>query len=151
MKVRFNDMQITQKLTPHQWRLYDSIKLATSFGKSLNVEEIANMFPDEYEFRKQKGNYSNCPKLYKDIDILNASHEIEKIIIKKNNNFRLATNEEAIEYHNKLVKRLIHYRNNALAVRYKISQDKQGKLLSAQLKPIDENSKAREFKESFVE
>lgn len=139
-----------QKLTPHLWRLYDSIKLATSFGKSLNVEEIANMFPNQYEFRKQKGNYSNCPQLYKDIDIINASHEVEKIIIKKNNNFRLATVEEAIEYHNKLVKRLKHYRDNALAVKFKISQDGQGKLLSAQLHPIDEDSKAREFKESFV-
>ncbi|MCK9449957.1 MAG: hypothetical protein M0Q41_13425 [Bacteroidales bacterium] len=139
-----------KKLTPHLWRLYDSIKFATGFGKSLNVEEIAEMFPDVYEFKKQKGNYSNCPQLYKDIDIINASHEVEKIIIKKNNNFRLATEEEAIEYHNKLVRRLIHYRDNALAVKYKIGKDGQGKLLSAQLTPIDENSKAREFTESFI-
>ena len=139
------------KLTTHQWRLYDFIKLHTELGVSeLKVKDIVDAFPNEYYLKERDGNYSNCPQLYKDIDTLNASYEIDKIIIKNNNNFKVANEEEAKAYYNKNMTRAINYFMKAHQVRWKMNKDNQGKLLSNQLRPIDDESKAREFIEAFM-
>lgn len=138
------------KLTPHLWRLYRFIELRTDFQLKTSVRDIVDEFPDNYYLKEQKGNYSNCPQVYKDIDTLNASYEVDKTIIKNNNDFRLGTKEETTKYKNKLKREGIRLLVKAYNIDRKMRRDNQGKLLSNQLNPIDENSVAKLFHEAFI-
>lgn len=144
-------MNESHSLTPKLWQLYNFIKARTLAGEKTSVKDICEEMPEDYYLNEKESNFSNCPKLYKDIDILNESTEIEKIIVKDNNNFHLATEEEANEYSAKLKLRALKLLKKHWIVENKISVDGQGKIILAQDMPIDEKSKARAFVESFVE
>lgn len=98
-----NNNETPTLLTDHHKNLYQYLEISTNFGFEVDVETIARAFPHVYNFKSQKGNYSNCPLLYQHIDELNASNEIDKIIIKNNNKFKLGTEQEAIDYYNKMI------------------------------------------------
>lgn len=85
-------------MTNELQKLYDFI----AGREATTVKDICDEFPYLYTLNAKESNFSNCPKLYKDIDLINSDCEIEKIIIKDNNNFHLATEEEAKVYRNKL-------------------------------------------------
>ena len=118
--------------------------------KQLTVEDITYQMREFYEFEDRDGNHSNCPQLYEDINIINESYEIEKIIATDNNNFHLLSEEAAQEYANKLktqaLKRLRKYWN----IQKKIDNNGLQKFISTKGDPIDEQSKARHFVEAFL-
>ncbi len=137
-------------LTTEQWEIYDFVKCATTMGLTLTVKDFCNRFPEKFKLIERDGNYSNCPDLYKEIDNINSSYEIEKIIIKNHNRFKLATKEEAQKAHQRLKDKAIRLLVKASIMSSKIKADGQGKTVSCQDRAIDEESRAREFVESFV-
>lgn len=147
-------------LTSRQWWLYRLIKEASLDERKLSVKDIIEQqendrqsfrltFDDLYQFTESEGNHSNCPQIYEDKDIINESDEIDKIICVKNNQFYLGTEEEEIEYHNKLMYKVCFYSHKAKVVRNKISQEGQEKLFTFDLVEI-EKSKGRDYHEAFV-
>ena len=141
-----NNIETTTVLTDHHINLYQYLELSTNFGIELNVETIARAFPHVYNFKSQKGNYSNCPLLYQHIDELNASNEIDKIIIKDNNKFKLGTEQEAIDYYNKMIGKAMRLLVKASVVKRKISKNGQAKLIDNDFNYNDPLS----FTESFI-
>lgn len=144
------NLHTNKKLTPQLWELYNFIKERTLTDTKTTVKDICEEFPKTYHLNSKECNFSNCPKLYEDIDFVNSSEEIEKIIIKDHNNFYLATEEQAKDYANRLFNRALKTLKKYYVVDKKIKRDGQGKILSCQLTPIDEQSQAREFVESFI-
>lgn len=124
-----NNNETPTLLTEHHKSLYQHLEISTNFGFEVNVEMIARAFPHVYNFKSQKGNYSNCPLLYQHIDELNASNEIDKIIIKNNNKFKLGTEQEAIDYYNKMISKAMRLLVKASVVKRKISKHGQAKLI----------------------
>ena len=150
IRYAMNNNLTQQKLTSELWKLYNFIKERTLEKEKTTVKDICDYMPTVYTLNAKQSHFSNCPKLYKDIDTLNASGEIEKIIVKDNNNFYLATEEQAIDYAEKVRKHAIKQFRKYWNVVQKISSDGYGKLISAQGTVIDENSKARPFVEAFI-
>ena len=134
------------KLTPKLNDLYQLIKDRTEKKLRTEVKDIADALPEYYSVKLLKSNYSNCPTLYKDIDKINSCPNIEKIIIKDNNNFKLATRKEAIEYADRLSMRALRCFKKYYIVNNKIRNDGQGKL------DIEENisDPNNPFVESFI-
>ena len=138
-------------LTPTLWDLYNFIKHRSLQGEKTTVKDICDFLPNTYHLNAKESNFSNCPNLYKDIDLINESSEVEKIIVKDNNNFHLATEEEAYAYEQKLKIRALKLFKKYWAVNFKISNNNQGKLLGCGGEVIDEHSHARRFTEAFID
>lgn len=138
------------KLTPRQWELYGLIKQYSLHGAKITQKEITQLV-DGYEWNESETCHDHCPAIWNDIKDLNLSFEIDKIIISKNFEYWIGNEKETKQYLDELWEalepRLVRYWN----YKKKVSHNGQGKLLSNQLNPIDENSKAREFVESFIE
>jgi len=141
----------TISLTPTLWDLYHFVKHNTIMGEKTTVKDICDAFPNIYHLNAKQSNFSNCPKLYEDIDTINDSGEVEKIIVKDNNNFHLATEEEAHAYEQKLKIRALKLFKKYWAVHYKIASNGQGKLIGCGGDVIDDKSKARAFTEAFID
>lgn len=132
----------------YHWQLYNLIKARPN----ITVEEICNEMPDFYHCKVSEHNFTNCPAIYEDIDYIMKSCRIDKIIIKDNGSFRLGTEEESIEYANKLYVKAKKLMAKYGAISSKISANGQCKLFGNTLKPTnDSDSKAREYVESFVD
>ena len=125
-------------LTPRQLWLYQFIKYASECGETLSVEEIVERqnkakelgnlpYDDLYTFA-DKDIYKNCPAIYEDKDAINENDAIDQIVCCKNRKFYIGSEEETIEYHNKLYRKICTYSHKAKLVRSKISQDGQCKL-----------------------
>lgn len=140
-----------QELTPSLWNLYNFIKARSLNGEKTTVRDVCDQFPDIYHLNDKESNFTNCPNLYKDIDLLNSSYQIEKIIVKDYNNFHLATEEDANKYALKIKIKALKLLKKYWVVQRKIDKDGQGKIISAQGTPIDDKSKARKFYESFID
>lgn len=131
----------------YHWKLYKLIKE----NPGITVKEICEAMPEYYSYKESEHNFTNCPAIYEDIDYLMSSSRIEKIIIKDNGSFRLGTEEESIDYANKLYARAKKLMAKYGAISKRISKDGQGKLLGTSMHPIDDSSQAREYVEAFVE
>lgn len=148
-----------ESLSPRQWWLYRLIKKATIVGdRRLSISDIVGYqnqmsdkltFTDKYVFNESEGNHSNCPDIYKDIDVINETDELDKIICKKNNQFWIGNEEENIEYHNKLMHNVCRDSHKAKIIRDKISQDGQMKLFTYDL-VIMEESNGRNYHQAFI-
>lgn len=139
-------------LNNRQWDLYKFIEFATTDEDGIgpvSVEQICHAFPQHYKYKPSEHNYSNCPLIYQDIDALNASDEVGFIIIKKNNQFFIGDEDETYDYLRKLWWKLDKAASKYHVVSKKYQQHSQGRLLSRHLDPIDENSKAKPFMESY--
>lgn len=134
-------------LLGYHWDLYRLIKA----NPGITVKEICEAMPEYYKVVESEHNFTNCPDLYKDIDYLMNSSRIEKIIIKDNGTFRLGTEEECIEYANKLFIKGKRIMAKYGAISRRISRDGQGKLLGTNGAVISEESAARPFIETFVQ
>lgn len=145
-----------EKLTPRQWATYNLIKDASSRGEKVSIEEIVANYHESahkggYSLSTGVGSHDICGGVWQDVTKINASTEVEKIIIIDNFTYRLATEEEAQEYYAEMRDKALRALVRANAIKRKIKADGQGKLISYQGVAIDEDSKARPFVESFVE
>ena len=146
----------TNKLTPRQWATYNLIKNASSEGGSVSIEQIiasysASDHKDGYIASRGAKTHDPCSAVWCDITAINASSEVEKIIIIDNFTYRLATEQEAWDYYADLQARAIRALIRAHNIKNKIRKDGQGKLISCQGSPIDEESRARRFVEAFAD
>lgn len=145
-----HDKKYTQKLlTPEEWELYRFIRENSELrNKKTTQREICDKFG--YKYNEDKTAHDPCPRIWTLISHINLSEEIEKVIINDNFTYWIGNEEETRAYLDKLwddlEPRLIRY------WRYlnKIKKNGQGKLISCQNQPIDEDSKAREWVESFL-
>lgn len=145
-----HDKQYKQKLLePIEWELYRLIKYNSEvLDRKTTQKEICEKLGLKYNDRITA--HDKCPKIWTMISHLNLSGEIEKIIITHEFNYWLGNEQETKVYLDKLwgdlEPRLVRY----WAYLRKIKKNGQGKLLSNQLQPIDENSQARQFVEAFI-
>ena len=138
-------------LTPRQWRLLDLIKHNSLVEhRKTTQKEICDTLKDYgYEWDEDEKSHDHCTMVWTDIKDINLSYETDKLIISKNFEYWIGNNEETQEFLDKLwndlCPRLIRYWN----YKQKVSRDGQGQLLSRKLDAIDENSKARDYIESY--
>lgn len=137
----------SKRLTSRQWMLYSFIKEMTEKG-GCSVCDIALAIPT-YKVKVTESNFTNCPEIYKDIDEINASYEIEKIIVKDNNNFRLGTEDDVVKYAARILSRALKQLDKYHTVSRKMSHEGQQKLISLHGDLIDDESKARKYVEAY--
>lgn len=135
-----------EKLKTRQWQLFNYL-LANSDRAVTQRELIDNI--GEYE-ESGKLSHDRCPTIYTDIDKINKSKEIDKIILMDNFNYKIASKEEAIDFANYYLKKALKALKRYWTLIDKINKDGQGKLLSNQDNPIDDKSKAKRFIETFI-
>ena len=144
-----HDKKFKQKLLePEEWQLYRLIRENSLLGKKTTQKEICEKLGLTYNNDPKV--HDACPKVWTMITHLNLSGEIEKIIITHEFTYWLGGEKETQVFIDKLWSDLEPRLFRYWAYLRKIKKNGQGKLISAQLKPIDEDSQAREFVESFL-
>ena len=145
-----HDKSYKQKLlTPQEWELYRLIKYNSEvLDRRTTQKEICEKLGLTYNDDPKA--HDHCPKVWTMIKNLNESNEIEKVIISFNFEYWLGNEAETKVYLDKLWTDLAPRLRRYWLYLQKINKDGQGKLLSTQLNPIDEDSQAREFVESFL-
>ena len=147
---KIHDKKYTQrKLKPSEWELYRLIKYNSEvLDRRTTQKEICEKLGLTYNDDPKA--HDHCPKVWTMIKNLNESNEIEKVIISFNFEYWLGNEAETKVYLDKLWTDLAPRLRRYWLYLQKINKDGQGKLLSTQLNPIDEDSQAREFVESFL-
>lgn len=143
--------QLPKKMPPELWALYRLIETATNEGRTLKVSEICKAFPDRYHLNAKECNYSNCKDLYEDIFIINTvyTYEHDKYIITNANKIKLGTEMEIQKEFRKVSQQFIRLNAKKRALTKVMRTNNQYKLLSNQNTPIDENSNAKPYVESY--
>lgn len=137
------------RLTPRQWRLLDMIKYASLIEhRKVTQREICNTI-ESYEWNDDPKAHDHCSAIWNDIKDINLSYQTDKLIISKNFEYWIGNKEETQEFIDRLWNDLEPRLKRYWAYLKKIGRDGQGQLLSRRLEPIDDNSKAREWIESY--
>ena len=146
-----HDKKYKQRLlTSEEWALYRLIKYNSEvLDRRTTQREICDKIP-EYKWNDNPLAHDHCSSIWTAIKNLNESNEIEKVIISFNFTYWLGGKEETQVFLDKLWTDLAPRLRRYWLYLQKINKDGQGKLLSTQLNPIDEDSQAREFVESFL-
>lgn len=155
-----NDLQKTfdrattqTRLSPRCWALWRLIEhnSLVEHRKTSQREICDKLFDYGYKWDNDEKVHDHCSMIWTDIKDNNESYEHEKIIISKDFNYWIGNDEETREFIDNLWKalypRLCRYWNYDK----KHKRNGQGKMLSTQLEPIDDESKARRFVESYGE
>ena len=137
------------KLLPRQWELYRLIRDNSYMGRKTTQKEICDTIPD-YIWNDEPSSHDHCTMVWSDIKEINLSPRLEKLIISKNFEYWIGTKEETEEFIDDLWKALAPRLFRYWHYKRKIAADGQGKLLGDDLNPIDEDSKARTYIESFI-
>lgn len=141
-----------EKMTTRMWRLYDLIKANTTLGKEpLTQKQICDVLPEYYHYSERTGATDKCTMIWSDVNFINTHDEVEKIIVCDKFTYRIGTKEESEKYMGAFMRKALLALKRYWNIKNKIDADGQGKLISDQDKPIDENSQARAFVEAFLE
>ena len=145
------ELERKSELTPRQWALYrliyrNSIEQQRKTTKREIYEELKDM---GYEWNDSESTHDNCSAIWNDITANNLSFAHDKIIISKDDNYWIGNEEETKEFIESLWSQLAPRLMRYWFYKTKVKGNGQGKLLSNELKPIDDLSKAREFVESY--
>lgn len=134
------------KLTTRQWELYNFIKNNDGVSQEDICQNIAG-----YVWNDNPKVHDNCLSIWRDVEQLNNSPEIEKVIIRnKENLYKLCeTREEILDYVNGQKNKLIRAAIRLRVASNKLKLDGQMKIISTKDDPIDGNSQARDFVETF--
>ena len=145
-----HDKAYTQRLlTPEEWELYRLIKYNSEvLDRRTSQKEIADKLG--LKWNDDPKAHDHCTKVWTLIKNLNESNEIEKVIISFNFEYWLGNEQETKVYMDKLWNDLEPRLTRYWKYLKKIKKNGQGKLLSTQLEPIDEESHARKFVESYL-
>ena len=149
-----------KQLTPRQRATYELIKANSEQGRMTSQKEIYANYaydketnPKGYRWNDNKTVHDKCISVWFDINAINFSSKIEKIIISDNDyNYKLAESLEEVQtfaktlYYDMAMAKLARYGN----LLRKAKRNGQGKLLSVNNVPIDKTSKARPFVEAFI-
>ena len=125
---------MANKMTPRAWAVYRALRLAD--GKPLTQFEIAVYAGLKYNEKatncKDDAKGDHCKALSKIVAEINASPEVEKIVVVDKYTYRLADREEAEEAAAKYQERGLRLLAKAAAIRRKAAADGQGKVISCQ-------------------
>lgn len=142
------------KLTTRQWTTYNFIKEASIRGEKVTIEEIIANYPESLHADgyglSSATTHDKCTAVWNDITKINASSEVEKIILIDNFTYKIATEEEALAYYEGFREKAIRALMKAKAIKDKMRANGQGKLVSCQDTAIDDNSNARHFVETYL-
>lgn len=142
-----------EKLTTRQFRLYDLLVAVAKADPVRWVDklEIADYLGnDYYTINTSKHAHDVCSTMNLDRITINNSLEVDKIILIKDNTFKIATEQEAIQLEEELYNQAMKLLERKSMLVAKRLRNNQGKVLSNQLNPIDEDSRAEKFHETFV-
>ena len=142
-------MQKTISPTSRQWRLYDFIKQNSLNNEWTTQDQIIASVYGYVENTSDKA-HDKCVGIWQDIQALNDSVVIQKIILIKDNTYKLATESEANEFIEHKKRQALIRLQRVWNLTYKVNADGQGRLLTADNEVIDKNSMAREFIETFI-
>lgn len=138
-----------KKLTPKEWELYRLVYHNSMVeGRKTTQREICDTIPD-FKWNDDITAHDHCTAIWTAIKNNNESGMHEKIIISHNFEYWIGSHEEEKVFLDKLWSDLLPRLKRYWNYSQKIKQDGQGKLLSCQGNPITDESKAREFIESF--
>ena len=145
-----HDKKYTQKLmTPQEWELYRLIKYNSEvLDRRTSQKEIAEKLG--LKWNSSETCHDHCPKVWTLIEHINLSGETEKVIISFQFEYWIGNENETKVYLDKLWNDLAPRLSRFWIYTQKAKRDGQGKLLSTQLKPIDDSSSAREYVESYL-
>lgn len=141
-----------EKLTTEMWDFYNAIRYGNPKGYSIWFLAFTLKEKLEYISELTKERYFANTKLYRKYynfkEAINNSSEVDKIIIIVDGfKFKIASEEEAMSYCEKLHDRGLDYLNREAFIKKKMRLDQQGKLLNNQyneLKPED-----KQFHETY--
>lgn len=141
----------SNKLTPRQWALLNLIKNNSFIGKrKTSQREIYDALKGYgYEWNDDEKAHDHCSAIWNDIKDINLSYETDKLIISKNFEYWVGDEEQTQAFIDKLWSDLEPRLMRYWAYLKKVNRNGQGQLLSRKLQPIDDNSKARSFIESY--
>ena len=143
-----------KKLNTRQFRLYDLLVAVAKADPVRWVDklEIADYLGDDYyTINTSKHAHDVCSTMNLDRITINNSLEVDKIILIKDNTFKIATEQEAIQLEEELYNQAMKLLERKSMLVAKRLRNNQGKVLSNQLNPIDDKSRAEKFHETFVE
>ena len=143
-----------KKLNTRQFRLYDLLVAVAKADPVRWVDklEIADYLGnDYYTINTSKHAHDVCSTMNLDRITINNSLEVDKIILIKDNTFKIATEQEAIQLEEELYNQAMKLLERKSMLVAKRLRNNQGKVLSNQLNPIDDKSRAEKFHETFVE
>lgn len=137
-------------LTTKQWQLYNLIKTNSMLGKKTTQLEICTNI-EGYEYKDRNGTTDKCSAIWTDIKEINLSSDTDKIIITKRYTYWIGNEEETNEYLSSCWESLVPALDRYWKLVKKAKKNGQYKLLSNKGVLITEDSKAREYVESFIE
>lgn len=137
------------ELTPRQWAVYRLIYTNSMVLHRKTTQREIYESINGYEWNDSETCHDHCPAIWTDITKNNLSFSHDKVIISKNFEYWLGNEEETQEFLNDLWQQLAPRLMRYWFYKNKVSRNGQGKLLSNELNPIDSDSKAREFIESY--
>ena len=143
-----------EKLTTRQFGLYVLLVTVAKVDPVRWVDklEIADYLGnDYYTINTSKHAHDVCSTMNLDRITINNSLEVDKIILIKDNTFKIATEQEAIQLEEELYNQAMKLLERKSMLVAKRLRNNQGKVLSNQLNPIDDKSRAEKFHETFVE
>ena len=155
----FDEVREKHEMTPRQWRLYRIVRDSTQYDlfednfvqRPISIEMICDMLPEDYQLNTSEKSHGNlCAAMYKDVEQINLSTEVEKQIVIIDHELVLADKEAIENRDDKLMQHVYNMMDRLSASRAKRLADGQGKMVSDQDKIIDENSKARDYVESYA-
>lgn len=147
-----HDMELTpHHLTPRQWALLNLIKQNSFVGKrKTSQKEICDALKEYgYEWNEDEKCHDHCTAIWNDIKDINLSFDTDKIIIAYRFEYWIGDEEQTRAYIDKLWNDLAPRLSRYWSYYNKVQRNGQGQLLSRKGEPIDENSKARDFIESY--
>lgn len=137
-----------------QWRLYNFLKHKAELNPDhwVSQQEICDALPELFSMNHLAIKKKCSSMIQQQVIKINEDNTIEKIIMFKNQTYKLATTpEEALNFINqKLFQRGCNALRRYGQLRDKIFKNGQGKLLSNKGRAIDETSKARPYVEAFI-
>lgn len=138
------------KLTPLHWAFYNIV--ASRGQDGIGIKELAEML--EFDVRSlEEERYSSNTETYVAFhtmkEEINNSMEVDKIIIIKGYRYRIGTEEEVSQYHERLYQRGIDYLGRAAIISQKMRQHNQGKTVNNQNNPMNKNNE--EFHNAYLE
>lgn len=151
LQIRHDNQYHQDKLTPRQWALWRLVEYnSTIEHRKTTQKEICDKLGEYgYEWNQDEKCHDHCTMVWNDIKDLNLSYENDKVIISKNFEYWIGNEEETQEFLDKLWNDLFPRLKRYWDYKQKVSRNGQGQLLSTRLDPIEENSKARKFVESY--
>lgn len=137
------------ELTSRQWALWRLIEHNSLVEhRKTTQKEICEKI-EGYVYKERKNSTDCCSAIWSDVKQNNESLEHDKVIITKNYEYWIGSEQETKIFILNLWKQLAPRLHRYWFLLNKIKRDGQGKIISNQGNPIDENSTAKKFHECF--